>query len=486
MVRRYLLAIISCALIIASCGGQTAAPSTSNLPVLSTGNPNGSEVITIQTTTPISTINHPFWGVNYSAYWDPAQGSDGSQKALKNAGIQVIRFPGGEPANYYDWKNPYADDWSKTSTDDLWKYAQGVGAQLLLQTNPTTEHNNNPSGAHAAEWVRYTKDKGMTTTYWEVGNEPDLKMTKANDQEFLDWYFKAFEDHGKAMKQVNPDLKLFGPVGTNAYQWWRLGSLDLFMARFGNKQGNGLVDGISLHYYPSQGCTTWDEFKTFPQDWPRFMQQIKSVIAKYDSRDLPVFISETNVTGAQDCVSTQQVGAALGNADLLGAYRNSGVQAVQLFGSIHTSKYWGLLYGQGEDRPLDSPTPTYFILPLWTKSGNQVLAVEGLSNPGEKISAYASRRESGAIQVLVINKTGIETPLTINFNGYDPKGKDVMISEMRAANGRADDRDVIYNGVQNPDVTGDGLPSPAIRPVNSSSYNQILPPYSISVFEFKP
>jgi hypothetical protein len=453
--------------------------------------------ITIDAGNEIQQINYPFWGVNYVAFWDAIQGSDASRAALRNAGIDVLRFPGGEPANWYDWSHAYdsGDEWSTTDTADLWDYAQGIGAELLLQTNPTTnpttddDQPNDPSGSHAADWVRFTNDQGMTARYWEIGNEPDLRMQNANDWQFLNWYFDAFDEQAAAMRAVDPSIKIFGPAGTNAWQWWGLGSLEMFLERAGNRQGSGQVDGVSLHYYPAAGgCRSWNEVRDAGQGWAENMDYIQSAIEKYDSRDLPVFISETNAAvGAMSCADdiNQEMGAALANADLFGAYRDSGVQAIQFFGAIHNSKAWGLLYGAEDDQPADTPTPSYFILPIWTQTGDTVLQVSGLSDPSETLSAYASRKHDGSLQVVLINKTAGAIPVNLNFAAFDPAGSTVDIYELRpAGNEGIKAQEVIYNGRRMPDITAANLPAPVSRQVDSGTYSYETAAYSLTLLDF--
>ena len=89
--------------------------------------------ITVDSNTVTRTLNAEFHGVNYVAFWDSVQGSTGSRSALQRAGaVKMIRYPGGAPADWMDWANPYADAWSSTSTADLWNFASPVGAKVVL------------------------------------------------------------------------------------------------------------------------------------------------------------------------------------------------------------------------------------------------------------------------------------------------------------------------------------------------------------------
>ncbi len=291
------------------------------------------DTLVVDATTVLNSITDDFLGVNYSAYWDSAQGDAASMRALHNAGIQVIRFGGGEPANYYDWANPTKDGWSSTTPDSIAAYAKGVGAKLLLQTNPTTNHGNDPSGAHAAAWVAYNKQHGISAPYWEIGNENDgsgnggQTAVKYN----YDWtdyqpYLTTWNQQATAMHLADPSIKIYGNAGTNEYYWWGQHSLDMFLNETGNKFGSGQVDGISVHLYPNYTTYPgWGNVEGLAQGLaPRFAA-IKQAMVNNDTRNLPIIISETNASDGSGSGSINNtVASALANADLLAAYRNAG------------------------------------------------------------------------------------------------------------------------------------------------------------------
>jgi hypothetical protein len=399
-----------------------------------------SQRLTIDVNSVINVIGHPYWGVNYPAYWDRNEGSVASGRALRNAGIQLIRFPGGVPGDWYDWADPLRDDWTRSTTAgipardgtvNLREYATLAGAQLLLQTNPTTNHSNDPSGEHAAAWVRHALANNVQAPYWEVGNEPDnLPGLVDYDWGQLQWYYDRFGEHARAMKAADPTIRVFGPAGTNVYFWWQRHTLEMFLVKHGNKAGprggpgTGLTDGVSLHYYPENGCGLWSSVKRAGQNWAGAMRYIRSTIAAYDTRDLPLFITETNAAvSVQHCSIAGELGNALANADLFGSFRETGVQSVVAFGEIHHGTTgWGLL------TDADVAVPYYYIFPIWTKTGDRVLAVSGESDPAQLLSAYASKDSSGNVQVVAINKVAAPTTVTLSFDGYNPTNGTVQIT----------------------------------------------------------
>jgi hypothetical protein len=447
------------------------------------------ENLTVEVNNVKNNISYPFFGVNYVAYWDDIQGSAASKEALKRSGIQLIRFPGGAPAEWYDWADPYRDGWSKTSTVDLWNYAKDIPAALLLQTNNTTNHFNDPSGTHAADWVTHTVNNGIEAPFWEVGNEPDIHLTKDYDWTAFQPYIDKFNEHAAAMKARKSSIKVFGPVATNAWYWWGLHSLDMFLNKTGNKFGSGRVDGVSLHWYPGPGTVTnYDQIKALPQDWQRNYDYIRSVITANDTRNLPVFVTETNAATPASVPAgdvSMTMASALANADLLGAMRNSGVQSVSLFGAIHNvNDNYGFLYGFNDARAADLPTPTYYIFPIWTKSGNKVVNVTGVTDPANTLSAYASKKTSSNVQVLVINKTASARTANLSFTGFNPAGGNVQVYELKPSAGGSWDKDAYYNGVLMPSVTSGTLPAPFSYSVPGSTFSRSVPGYSITLFDF--
>jgi hypothetical protein len=455
------------------------------------------QTLTVDANNVVSVITNPYWGVNYPAYWDGNEGSSGSRQALRNAGIQLIRFPGGVPADWYDWADPLRDNWTRTSTAgvpaqagsvNLRDYANGAGAQLLLQTNPTTNHNNDPSGAHAAGWVNHADEHDVPVAIWEVGNEPDNVSGMVDfDWDRMQWYYDRFGEHAAAMKAADPSIRVVGPAGTNSYFWWQLHTLEMFLVKHGDKAGprggpgTGLTDGVSLHYYPEGGCGLWSSIKQAGQNWPGNMNYIKSAIATYDSRPLPVFITETNAAiSAQNCGIADELSNALANADLFGAFRETGVQSVVAFGEIHhATAGWGLLTDG------DVAVPYYYIFPIWSRTGDRVLAVSGETDAANVLSAYASKDAQGDVQVVAINKDAAPTTVSLALNGYNPAGGTVQIYELRGQTNAITDTGIFYNGVLNPSATAaEGLPAPETASVPGATYSRTLPPYSMTLFAF--
>lgn len=430
--------------------------------------------VTVDYGTVVRTLATEFHGVNYVAFWDDAQGNYGSREALRRSGIKLIRFPGGEPGNWYDWNK--ATTWTTTDTLDMKAYAAGIGARLMFQTNPTTNtvndngDRNDPSGTHAADWVTYCQNNGVDAPFWEVGNEPDIHLTSDYDWVGLQWYFDRFNEQAPAMRARNPAIKVMGPAGTNAWYWWGLHTLDMFIQRCG-----GNADAVSLHWYTQD--TDWNGYQDAAQSWQSNMDHIRSVTSK------PLYITEWNAGGGANDTS-KTAGLALANADIIGAFAKSGVAGHCFFGCIHNvNQNWGILCGNGDYRPLDSAAPSYFILPLWTKMGDRVLNVANTADAATVLSAWAHKKSDGSVQVMLINKGG-SFNVDVKFTGFDPTDRTVRIYELKARNGSPADWDVFYNGALNPNPAASDLPGPSTTTCAGATFNRTLPAYSVTLLDF--
>jgi hypothetical protein len=446
-----------------------------------------------------NTLSSTFHGINYVAFWDKQQGSTGSKEALSRAAIRRIRFPGGDPGNFYDWRCPYyaeseadpcpasplASSSSSTSALDVWSYAQALGGSVLFQTNTRGGQKRHPPGANSAEsagaWAAEAKARGMAADF-EIGNEDDVHMRKKGDAAFQS-YLRTFDAHARAIHAANPGARVFGPAGTNQYYWWALDSLGMFLRAAGNKQGSGQADGVSLHFYVG---SRWEDSVDVAQVWKRKNGPwafIRRTLAENDSRMLPVFISEWHIGPSEAAFNTSMANALL-SADLIGAFAESGVAGHQYFAThgVDLNPYsFGLLYGAGDTRPPDTPTPTYYAFTLWAAMGERVLGLTQSSDASNELSSYATRKADGSVQVLSINKAARATRVGFSVPGLGAGARQVAVSVLSPKGDRTS-RDVTLNGVDNPKV--DALPAPRVITTREERFEFVVPASSILLLSF--
>ena len=189
---------------------------------------------------------------------------------LKEIGPRLIRWPGGNFAGEYRWKDgllpvdqrapqqsyteiethPHSDgyDYHEICTDDFIALCREVGAEPLLTINLGWE-----SPEESAQWVEYCNGSADTeygrmraergheepynVHFWSLGNEMGYgHMEGPNSPESYTEYAMR---HAAAMLEVTPDLELFASGPYPSKNW--ISNSAAVMA--------GTVDYISLHGY---------------------------------------------------------------------------------------------------------------------------------------------------------------------------------------------------------------------------------------------
>ena len=134
----------------------------------------------------------------------------------------------------------------------------------------------------------------------------------------------------------------------------------------------------------------------------------------------------------------------------------------------------------------DTSTKGYYATALWGKMGRAVLPLTQAADPSTTVSAYATQKEDGAVQVLAINKTGASQPLQVGYQGFNPQGGTLRAYTLSGAAGALSDLDVTYDGVSNPSPQ-QPLPGPTLtQAITGSSVSYTLPAYSVVVLDVAP
>jgi hypothetical protein len=443
--------------------------------------------LTVDTQTIVYETAYPFLGNNIDVCWDASVYSPASARALRNANTRVIRFPGGAPALWYDWTDltsmqgiNYCEVGSPvTQVSDFLNYCAMIGAAPLIQTN--TAWND----SHLGAFLDQLNANGTFIKFWEIGNEQDMASNGGlQNGGFSQSYMDDFKRQAAVIHQKMPGALVLGPVATNTWFWWGLQDIVPFLNQTGNIYGDGSVDGLSLHWYPgpSSGC-----------DWPSNMVQeawngwagasdyLRSTLATYDTRNLPIFITEVNAGSSLNCATSTVVMNALSNSDAFGVLRLGTIDAVQFFGTVHGAEdAYGLLYAD------DSPSPTFYAFLMWGLMGSQVLNVSGFPDITQ-LTAFASRTPTGNLQIIINNK--VYTPTSITLNGFSATGLTVttwQLSSTVPADG-CWQSNFTYNGVLSgtPSLANHySEPPPTTTTAQSSSYSLTVPGCSITLLQF--
>ena len=436
-------------------------------------------------------------GTNFVALWNDSGDSPGAVRAFSQMGLGLLRFPGGVPAQWYDWKEPLATGFTELTPERAWKMAQAGGARMVFQTNAATSEagvNKNTgkpykldnSAAHQAEWVSFSRRSGIDVAFWEIGNEPEMdapQPLKKDQAAVYAWYNKVFEDQARAIKALDPQARVLGPASTNTWFWWHEGNLEKFLEAHGNKHGTGLVDAVSLHWYPGGGDGPWESKRGEAQGWADAMEFIRGVVDQNDSRRLPLYVTEWNWGAGDQNTSARKLSNALGCADIVGMFLRTGVAGHTHFCLQKIDRGWGVLAMKNDSRPADQPSPTYFALALAAKLHGRILDVVSDADAKNVLSVYGAQTRDGTVRVLLINKSAdpIDAGLSLAGEGLTGTTSGAQVETLQGLDGDIEDEDVVFNGVKSPDPARDDLPKPKVEPARST---WSLPPYSITLISF--
>lgn len=382
-------------------------------------------------------------GVN-DAVWDGELGTTGTSDLLKNAGVRMIRYPGGSYGDIYHWKTNTADGGyvaPDTDFDTFMASVRRIGAQPMIIANYGTG-----TPQEAADWVKYANvTKGYGAKYWTIGNENYGNGHYGSSWEADDHsdksptaYANGVVAYADAMKAADPSIKV-GAVLTMPANW-----PDALVASGDSASWNQTVlaiagskiDFVDVHWYP--GGSTAAESLTKTEQVDDAMYLLRRQIARYagaNAARIGISLTETNVGVGED---TQP--AALFLADAYSKLLANGVFTVDWWnvhngiGTVSTvagqTDYgdFGMLSSAGCasdgttcEPALNTPFAPYYGLAMmndFARPGDRFVAA---GTDQALVTAHAVRRPNGDLAVLLINKDPDNArPVDISYTGYTP------------------------------------------------------------------
>jgi hypothetical protein len=323
----------------------------------------------------------------------------------KEAGITVIRWPGGE------WGD--ANTIQTSQLDFFVSIAQMMGSEPYIHVNLRT---GTPEAA--AELVRYANlEKGYGVRYWAIGNEPSL--FQGHDERWTtDYYNAQWRIFAEAMRAVDPTILLLGPevhqftanLAANPKDSQGKDWTDEFL-----KANGDLVDIVTVHRYPfpissNAGSAPKELMRANPAEWPLIVEALRSQVRTLTGREIPVAIAEVNSHWSRAAggeTTPDSLFNAVWWADVLGKLIASRVEMVNYF-MLSTS-------GSGDGLGMltsYAARPTYYTQLLYSQFGETLLAA---FSDDPFVSVYAARRTDGALTLMLVNigPEAVEKPLAL-------------------------------------------------------------------------
>lgn len=350
----------------------------------------------------VGPIDPLVYGTNYGPWlFVPLEMED----AAKEAGLTIVRYPGG--------------NWGDLNDLEQWQVDQFLGFLKQNMNGAQAFINVRLKGGtaqQAADLVKYTNiTKKYGVTYWGIGNEPDLY----GGDYTVNQYNKDWREWALAMKAVDPTIKLIGPevsqFKANPVDSY-LANREFWLTQFLIANGD-LVDIVAVHRYPfpSDGSTppTKAQLRDNSKEWDETIPYLKALVRKHTGRDLPVGVTEVNSSWASNSAGEATMDShynAIWWGDSLGRMIRQGASLVNQFAIIGN---YGLM---------DNHTvyPTYYVYKMYQLFGTERIYA---SSDDPNVSIFAAKRPDGSLTLLLVNLSSTpESPKLMlqNLNPTSP------------------------------------------------------------------
>lgn len=363
---------------------------------------------------------------------------------LRNAGISLLRFPGGS------WNEKHILSYPQLY--DFGQLLNATGAQGMIQariSDPIDKFTKNSSVQDranlAGHWVDFmdnpkspwrvgTPTPGVTGSsfdyrkaqippvmLWSVGNEPDQLINPDTGKKYtVADYVNTFIAFSIQMHQNNPAIKVFGPelsqfngVGVGPKDadgvLWMEGFLKGVAAdeKANPKRPYHLLDGVSFHSYqfldaktsPSMLMSSSEEWNYLLPQLHQLIRQIMTPAVGAENADLPIAITEIN-SNPSDGFSPTSGQAALWWADTLGTLMNNQANYVSYFSA------------QGVDQPYPlftqaatpQQTAMYRVFQMFKLLQPNLVPLHIQHDPVDVFATTDNTRQT--VSLLFVNKSG--------------------------------------------------------------------------------
>ena len=394
---------------------------------------------TIDSAKPMSTFQRDAVGIGV-AVWDEHMLDPEIPKIVKDAGFQVIRYPGGSYADIYQWKTHRptkgvdANVQTGKDFDSFMAMAKAAGTTPLITVN----YGSNPEGtggadpAYAAEWVRHAnKAKKYGVKYWEIGNEvygngfyngqgweydlhaPDskksadrLKNPKLGPVE----YGTNVNAFVRAMKAEDPTIKV-GAILCTPGGWpdgvdpdWNSNVLKICGQN---------IDFVVIHWY-GEGKSPAEVLGSLKQV-PILLEKLKKTIATYcgdHAKNVQIWMTEGDSSSI-----VMRHPSALFAADHFATWLANGAAHVNWW-NLHnglsvsrdgTFDDQGILSSGHRNRgiaqpPANTPFPAYFGIQAFSKFAKPGDTFLSARSDHPSLVVHAVRSPKGGVSLLLINR----------------------------------------------------------------------------------
>ncbi len=465
--------------------------------------------LSVNATQTVRVVDARWFGVN-TAVWDNNFDTASTVALLREAGLTTLRFPGGSLSDDYHWaaNKSGTNTWQwATSFSRFVHVATNVGAQTFITVN-----YGSGTPEEAAAWVQFanvTNRYGFR--YWEIGNECYGTWETDTNPAPHDAYTYATRAarYLQQMKAADPTIRVGVVVvpgedsNDNGYRAHPAVNPRTGQTHYGwtpvlltTLKGLGVTPDFAIHHrypeYSSAGsAATADSDPLLLQSsgaWAGDAADLRQQVTDYlgpAGTNVELVCTENNSdAGAQGRQSTSLVNG-LYYADSLAQLMKSEFNAFIWWdlrnGTDTSGSFDPTLYGwrtYGDLGMINGPAnrhPTFYaakLLQFFARPGDTVL---NATSDYPLLSAYAVRRASGALSLLVIHKDPTTHFTTqVSLAGFAPDATATLRSYGIPQDNAA------QTGLGSPDIAESAFLGAA------GTFACSFAPYSASVFTFAP
>jgi hypothetical protein len=429
--------------------------------------------VTVNAGQSLGTLSSASRGLNTAVY-DGNLLDSASTTAIKNAGVGILRYPGGSYADDYHWQSNTGSNGiyinSSDTFDAFMSMAQSAGAQAMI----TVDYGAG-TPQEAAGWVQYankggpgyngpvpTYAGGSSTghtygiKYWEIGNEVygdgTYGSTWENNTHGLGpaTYANNVISFSQAMKAVDPTIKVGAVVTTpgnwpdgvtnsNSPQPWNTTVLSTACSS---------IDFVIAHWYPQgPGSETDSGLLSDTSQIAGMVSTLRSEINQYcgsHASAVQIMITETNSVSYNPGKQTVSLVNALFLADNYMDWLENGAANVDwwdlhngpstgnnnsssLYGTATYGDYGILSTGTSPEPAADTPFPPYYGLQMLNYLGKAGDTMVSSSSSQSLVAVHAVKQANGDLAVLLINKDPSNSyTVSLSLNGFTTSGGGTM------------------------------------------------------------
>ena len=438
-----------------------------------------STTVAIDAQSVVGKVSPLFFGANTLFMIDDDRSlADGEvARRLREMPCRLLRYPGGEMADNYLWKEHRLDNPDKwpskqgpqtTDTDEFMELCREVGAEPIFVVNLDSglvSGDMEAAARYAAKWVDYcNNDKNYDVEYWEIGNETYLKGDRSGPVT-AEQYASAVRKFAQAMKKADPTIKI-GAVGPRGVQhtgadvpgeepqpWWPT------LAR----QAGESFDFAVIHWYVGGSHIDLDSFPTVDLHVGQQVKALRRFLEGELEREIPIALTEWNVNKR---VELRGMAAGVMLGELIGRF---------LEGGVEMATFWPMRFPHGRHRfraLLESdgndPRTMYRVMHLFAGSLGDRL----VSTDSEAVDLYALAslgEEDRRLTLFLVNK---------------PIVQKVRRVSIRLSHFRAETAEVRLLHAEAPQRGTASLESKEVSH-KDGKFSLRMPPFSIALVEFE-